>query len=88
MSILEPAIIAALSIYSLFLLAILIEYITDKRGKKRNQAPGKHGNSAPRGSEKPKKRARREEISPTPGPVTEETGEDEAPAQWREEEFE
>ena len=87
MSILEAAIIAALSIYSLFLLAILIEYITDKRGKKRSQALGKHRNSAPRGSEKAKA-ARREEIPQASGPVTEEKGEDGAPEQWKTEEFE
>jgi hypothetical protein len=60
--------------------AIPLKETAAKRGKRKN--------SAPRGSEKEKKRARREEIPQASGPVTEEKGEDGAPKEWKEEEFE
>jgi len=83
-SMLEAVLIAALIIYSLFLAAILVEYITDKRGKKKGssaRAMEKESQeiSAPRGSEK-------EKLSQAPGLETPEK--DGAPEQWKTEEFE
>lgn len=73
MSTQESVIVAAFILYSLFLLAILIEYITDKRAK-RAQAPGEAQEIPPSpGQEK------------EPGQPAEKG---EAPEQWKHEEFE
>jgi hypothetical protein len=68
-SLLETTIIVALIIYALFLLVVLIEYLTDKRGKEPRLQEKKAKQSGPRkripqepGLEEPPKEWKEEEF--------------------------
>lgn len=93
MSILEAAIVAALTIYYLFLLAILVEYITDKRARveARKVAQPREEEQAVKKRSHHKKKPEpepREEIPQPPGPGEQPAAVEEPPKEWKEEKFE
>lgn len=90
MNLFENAIIAALIIYALFLLAILVEYFSDKRarGKRKQEAEPREEKEAVQKRSHHKKKPEpepREEIPQVPGPGEQP---EESPKEWGEEEFE